>query len=69
MNLGGRHHLPFCFGTTLQECSPAHWMGGTMGWGEQAVLQLKCNAAIWAMHRFPMSMPIEWFTLGTELTA
>jgi len=44
-------------------------MGGTMGWGEQAALQLKCNAAIWAMHRFPMSMPIEWFTLGTELTA
>lgn len=38
-----------------------------MGWGEQAVLQLKGEAAVWAMHRVPMSMPIEWSTFCTEL--
>jgi len=41
-----------------------------MGWGEQAVLQLKGDAAVWAMHcRFPMSAPIEWSTFCTELKA
>jgi len=33
------------------------------------VLQLKGNAAVWAMHRFPMSAPIEWSTFCTELKA
>jgi len=40
---------------------------GTTGWGEQAVLQSKGDAAVWAMHRLPMSAPIEWSTLWTEL--
>ena len=44
------------------------WVG-TTGWGEQAVLQLKGDAAVWAMHRFPMSAPIEWSTFCTELKA
>jgi len=33
------------------------------------VLQLKGDAAVWAMHHFPMSMPIEWSTFCTELKA
>jgi len=33
------------------------------------VLQLKCDAAVWAIHRFPMSAPIEWSTFCTELKA
>jgi len=33
------------------------------------VLQLKGDAAVWAMHRFPMSAPIEWSTFCTELKA
>jgi len=41
----------------------------TMGWGEQAVLQLKGDAAVWAMHRFPMSTPIELSTFCTKLKA
>jgi hypothetical protein len=41
----------------------------TPGCGEQAVLQLKGDAAVWAMHRFPMSAPIEWSTFCTELKA
>jgi len=41
----------------------------TTGWGEQAVLQLKGDTVVWAMHRFPMSAPIEWSTLCTELKA
>jgi hypothetical protein len=41
------------------------WVG-TTGWGKQAVLQLKGDKAIWAMHHFPMSMPIEWTTFCTE---
>jgi len=41
------------------------WVG-TTGWGEQAVLQLKGDAAVWAMHHFPMSTPIEWSTICTE---
>ena len=41
------------------------WVG-TTGWGEQAVLQLNGDAAVWAMHRFPMSTPIEWSTICTE---
>jgi len=44
------------------------WVG-TTGWGEQAVLQLKGNPAVWAMHRFRMSAPIEWSTFCTELKA
>jgi hypothetical protein len=44
------------------------WVG-TTGWGEQAVLQLKGDAAVWAMHRFPMSAPIKWSTFYTELKA
>jgi len=44
------------------------WVG-TTGWGEQAVLQLKGHAAVWAMHCFPMSASIEWSTFGTELEA
>jgi hypothetical protein len=44
------------------------WVG-TTGWGEQAVLQLKGDAAVWAMHRFPMSAPIELSTFFTELNA
>ena len=31
--------------------------------------QLKGNAAVWAMHHFPMSAPIEWSTFCTELKA
>jgi len=31
------------------------------------VLQFKGHAAVWAMHRFPMSTPIEWSTSCTEL--
>jgi hypothetical protein len=38
------------------------WVG-TTGWGEQAVLQLTGDAATWAMHRFPISTPIEWSTI------
>ena len=44
------------------------WVG-TTDWGEQGVLQLKGDAAVWAMHRFPMSAPIEWSTFCTELKA
>jgi len=44
------------------------WVGTTC-WGEQAVLHLKGDAAVWAMHRFPMSAPIEWSTFCTELNA
>jgi len=44
------------------------WVG-TTGWGVQAVLQLKGDAAVWAMHRLPMSTPIEWSTFCTELKA
>ena len=40
-----------------------------MGWGEQAVLQLKGDAAVWAMHCFLMSTPIKWSIFGTELKA
>ena len=42
------------------------WVG-TTGWGEQAVLQLKGDAAVWAMHCFAMSTLIEWSTCCTEL--
>lgn len=34
----------------------------TSDWGQQVVLQGKENAAVWAMHRFPMTMPIKWCT-------
>jgi hypothetical protein len=34
------------------------WVG-TTGWGEQAVLHLNHDAAVWAMRCFPMSTPIE----------
>ena len=44
------------------------WVG-TTGWGEQPVLQLKGDAAVWAIHRLPMSAPIEWSTFCTELKA
>jgi len=44
------------------------WVG-TTGWGEQAVLQQKGDAAVWAMHRFPMSKPIKWSTFCEELKA
>jgi len=44
------------------------WVG-TTGWGEQAVLRLKGDAAVWAMHRFSRSAPIEWSTFFTELKA
>jgi hypothetical protein len=37
------------------------WVG-TMGRGEQTVLQLKDDSVVWAMHRFPMSTPIKWST-------
>jgi hypothetical protein len=33
------------------------------------VLQLKGDAAAWAMNHFPMSKPIEWPTFCTELKA
>ena len=33
------------------------------------MLQLKGDAAVWAMHRFPMSTRIEWCTFYTELKA
>jgi hypothetical protein len=33
------------------------------------VLQLKGDAAVGAVHRFPMSTPIEWSTFCTELKA
>jgi hypothetical protein len=35
------------------------WVG-TMGWGEQALMQQAGNVAVWAMHHFPMSTPTEW---------
>jgi len=41
----------------------------TTGWGEQAVLQLTGDAVVWAMHCFPLSTPIEWSTICTELKA
>jgi len=41
----------------------------TTDWVEQAVLQLKGDSAVWAMHRFPMSTPSEWSTFCTELKA
>jgi hypothetical protein len=44
------------------------WVG-TMGWGEQAMLQLKGDAATWARHHFPISTNIEWSTFCTELKA
>ena len=44
------------------------WVG-TTGWREQAVLQMKGDAAVCAMHRFPMSTPIKWSTFCTELKA
>jgi len=44
------------------------WVG-TTGCGEQAVLQLEGDAAVWAIHRFPMSAPIEWSNFCTELKA
>jgi len=39
------------------------------GWGEQAELQLNGDTAVWAMHHFPLSAPIEWSTFCTELKA
>jgi len=42
------------------------WVG-TMGWEEQAVLKMQGNAAVWAMHHFQMSTPMEWSTFHTEL--
>jgi len=53
----------------LKNAAQAIGWVGTSGWGEQAVLQLKGDAAVWAMHRFPMSMRIEWSTICTELKA
>jgi hypothetical protein len=47
---------------------PIGWVG-TTGWGKQAVLELKGDAGVWAMHCFPMSTPIEWSTCCTELKA
>jgi len=44
------------------------WVSMT-GWGDHAVLQLKGDAAVWAMHRFPMSAPIEWSTFCKDLKA
>jgi len=44
------------------------WVGMT-GWGEQAVLQLKGDAGVWAMHHFPMRAAIEWSTFCTQLKA
>jgi len=44
------------------------WVG-TTGWGEHTVLQLKGDAAVWAMHRFPMSAAIKWSTVCTGLKA
>jgi len=44
------------------------WVG-TTGWGEHAVLQLKRDTAVWAMHCFPMTAPIKWSTVCTELKA
>jgi len=35
------------------------WVG-TTGRATQAALQLKGDTAVWAIHRFPMSTPIEW---------
>jgi len=42
------------------------WVG-TICWREEAVLQLKGDAAVWAMYCVPMSTPIEWSTFSTEL--
>jgi hypothetical protein len=53
----------------LKNAAQAIGWVGTMGWGEQAVLQLKGDAAVWAMHRCPMSTPIEWSTFCTGLKA
>jgi len=47
---------------------PIGWVG-TTGWAEQAVQQLKGDAAVWATQRFPMSTPIEGSTCCTELKA
>jgi hypothetical protein len=44
------------------------WVG-TMGWGDQAVLPLKGDAAVWGMRHFPMSTPIESSTICIELKA
>ena len=44
------------------------WVG-TTGWGEQAVLQSKADAAVWARHHFPMGAPIKWSMFCTELKA
>jgi len=44
------------------------WVGMT-GWGDHTVLQLTGDAAVWAMHRFPMSAPIKWSTFCKELKA
>ena len=40
------------------EAQAIGWVG-TTGWGDQAVLQLKGDTAVWAMLRIPMSAPIE----------
>jgi len=61
----------FIFGFERHFKNTAQAMGwvGTTGWGEHAVLQLKSNTAVWGMHRFPMSTPIEWSTFCIELKA
>jgi hypothetical protein len=51
----------------LKNAAQAIGSVGTMGWGEQAVLQLTGNAAVRAMHHFPISTPIQWSTFCTEL--
>jgi len=50
------------------EAQAIGWVG-TTGWGEQAVLQLKCDAAVSGMHCSTMSAPIEWSTFCTKLKA
>jgi len=42
----------------IQNAAQAIGWVGTTGWGEQAVLQLNADVAVWPMHRFPMSTPI-----------
>jgi len=71
----GKHTLdnvtPFLFALERHFMNAAQAIGwvGTKCWGEQAVLQQKGDTAVWAMHHFPMSTPIEWSTCCTELKA
>jgi len=59
----------FALERQFENAAPAMGWVRTTGWGKQAVLQPKGDAAVWAMHHFPMRMPMEWSTMCTELKA